>query len=80
MIQNLHCISENMSGMVQNKDTVLDSMRSIVAVSEETSAATEEVTATVNSQLEEMRRLAGEASQLTEEVFLLNDSMKRYKV
>lgn len=80
MIQNLHCISENMSGMVQNKDTVLDSMRSIVAVSEETSAATEEVTATVNSQLEEMRRLAGEASQLTEEVSLLNDSMKRYKV
>ena len=80
MIQDLHHISQNMSSMVQNKDMVLDSMRSIVAVSEETAASTEQVTYTVNSQLVEMQRLASEASQLTEEVFLLNDAMQKYKV
>lgn len=80
MIENLRHITENMSGMVQNKDMVLDAMRSIVAVSEQTAASTEEVTATVNNQLGEMKRLAEEALSLTEEVSLLNDSMKKYIV
>lgn len=80
MINNLHYITENMSGMVEDKELVLDSMRNIAAVSEETAAATQEVTATVNTQLDEMQKLANEALQLTDEVSQLNESMQKYTV
>ena len=80
MVENLHHVSANMSDMVEDKDVVLDSIRSIASVSEEASAATEEVTATVNVQLVDVKKLAEEATELSNQVNQLNDSMKKFIV
>ena len=78
MVQNLKNVTENMAQMVADKETVMDSIRSIAAVSEMTAASAQEVTATVNEQLEAVERLAGEAAKLQGEVRQLNDSMGRF--
>ena len=78
MIDSLRHITENMQNMVENKNQVLESMKDIVSVSENTAASTEEVTATVNGQLDEAQKLADEAGHLSEEVQQLNESMNRY--
>lgn len=80
MVCNLRMVAQDMSDMVANNDVVLDSIRSIASVSEQASSSTEEVTATVNGQLTDMKKLADEAQKLSEEVQQLNDSMQRFTV
>ena len=80
MVEVLHRITENMSNMIQDKDSVLESIQSIATVSEQAAASTEEVTATVNTQLDDARGLANEAEKLSKEVQRLNASMQKFQV
>ena len=80
MVQVLHRITANMSNMITDKGEVLDSIRSIASVSEEAAASTEEVTATVNTQLEGAKKLAEEAERLSKKVQQLNASMQKFQV
>lgn len=80
MVNVLHMITANMSNMVTDKDEVLDSIRSIASVSEEAAASTQEVTATVNTQLEDAKKLAAEAEKLSNEVQQLSASMQKFQV
>ena len=80
MVKVLHMITVNMSNMMTDKDEVLDSIRSIASVSEEAAASTQEVTATVNTQLEDAKKLAAEAEKLSSEVQQLSASMQKFQV
>ena len=66
--------------MVSDKEKVFDSIRSIAAVSEETAASAEEVTATVNGQLSDAEKLAAAAEELNQEVSRLQEALNRYQV
>ena len=80
LIRVLGEVSNNMDNMITEKESVLQSIRNIAAVSEETAASAEEVTATVNAQLPEAEKLAEEAEKLSEEVSTLQEVLAKYKV
>ncbi len=80
MVNILKIVSDNMSSMVDNKDTVLESIENIASISQETAASTQEVTATVTAQLEEANRLAAAAAKLSSDVTMVNDKMNRFTV
>ena len=62
----------------EQKDQVMDSVRNIASVSEETAASAEEVTATTNQQMESIAVLTEEAEKLLREAENLEESMKRF--
>lgn len=78
MILSLNKMTENVAGMVENKDSVLASIKNIVGLSESAAAATEEVTATINSQLDNVYILVDDAKHLSDEVKKLDTSMQHY--
>lgn len=80
MVEVLQTVTENMAAMMNDKDMVLESISSIASVSEQAAASTEEVTATVNAQLEDANRLAQEAKRLSEDVAVVNEKMNRFQV
>jgi len=80
LIEGLEKVSSNMENMVTAKDHVMDSISSIAAISEETAASTEEVTATVNTQLNEATKLAASAEELRMEVEKLQETMKKFTI
>ena len=80
LISGLKNVAGNMESMMTEKDNVMDSIRSIAAISEQTSASTEEVTATVNTQLGDARKLAAAAEELSHEVSHLQEELSKYIV
>lgn len=80
MVGVLRTVSEEMKFMMEDKDTVLKSIQNIATISEQASVSTEEVTATVNSQLDETELLAKEAETLRKEVKMLSESMEMFIV
>ncbi len=80
MVGILNIVSQNMSEMMSSRRMVMDSIESIASVSQETAAAAQEVTATVNTQLDAAVGLAKEAARLSQEVTGVNDTMNKYIV
>lgn len=80
MIKLIGGISESMMGMRTSKDEVLETIREISAVAEETSASTQEVTKTVATQSDQMLTLAKMGKDLEEKVIILNELLTRFKM
>lgn len=78
MVKSLQKMIENMAEMMKDKDDVLTAIRRIASVSDEASASTEEVMATVSNQLEEAGNLASEAERLRNGVEQLNESIQHF--
>lgn len=80
LIEGLEQVGNNMQNMVSAKDNVLDSISSIASVSEQTAASTQEVTATVSTQLDEATKLAIASEDLKMVVEQLQETMKKFKI
>lgn len=80
LIKELEDVGSHMENMVKAKDNVMDSISSIASVSEETAASTQEVTATVSTQLDEATKLATASEELKMVVEQLQETMKKFKI
>lgn len=79
LVSELNTIKEYVAGMEHAKNDTLDSIQNISAVSEEAAAASEEVSATVINQSEEMQQLANAANDLTNDAMILHDAISKFK-
>jgi len=61
-------------------EDVGDSLRNIAAISEESAASIQEVTATVNTQTQMVSYLMNEATALSEQIAVLNESMEKFAI
>ena len=80
MVEGLGGISQNMNGMLQDKDKIFDSITCISAISEEAAAATINVTDSITTQLTKVENLASEAGQLNNKAKTLDENMRRFEV
>lgn len=78
LVKGLSEITRQMAVMIEDKDKILSSVQSISAVSEEAAASTQEVTATVTNQLEEVQKLAEEVERLSVWANELENSMQKF--
>ena len=80
LVIELNNIKQYVAGMESAKNDTLDSIQNISAVSEESAAASEEVTATAISQSEEIEQLAGAAEGLTSDAKVLQQAIGKFKI
>lgn len=80
LVSGLQAMATSMKSIGQEKDEVEDSIRNISAVSEETAAATEEVTATLSEQANSIARLSEKAEQLARRVQALEEATSQFQV
>ncbi len=80
LIAGLQYMTVNMKEIGEEKDAVEDAIRNISAVSEQAAAATEEVTATLNEQVQSISYLNEKAEQLATRVQALEDAMKQFRI
>lgn len=78
MTVSLNGMTSNVTGMIESKELVLESIKKIVNLSESAAAATEEVTATINCQLSNVRGLLDDANHLSGEARGLDRSLQKY--
>ncbi len=78
MTVSLNGMNANVAGMIDSKELVLESIKNIVNLSESAAAATEEVTATINCQLSNVKGLLDDANHLSGEAQGLNQSLQKY--
>lgn len=79
----VHVLNDNSTKvkvMTVEKDEVLESIKNIAVVAEEAAASSEEVTATVTNQLEDVIDLSNEADKLFTKVQNLDDTINKYKI
>ena len=80
LVLELDKIKQYVAGMESAKNDTLDSIQNISAVSEESAAASEEVSATAISQSEEIEQLAGAAEGLTSDAKVLQEAIGKFKI
>ena len=80
LVLELNKIKQYVAGMESAKNDTLDSIQNISAVSEESAAASEEVSATAISQSEEIEQLAGAAEGLTSDAKVLQEAIGKFKI
>ena len=80
LVSELDKIKRYVAGMESAKNDTLDSIQNISAVSEESAAASEEVSATAISQSEEIEQLAGAAEGLTSDAKVLQQAIGKFKI
>ena len=80
LVLELNNIKQYVGGMESAKNDTLDSIQNISAVSEESAAASEEVSATAISQSEEIEQLAGAAEGLTNDAKVLQQAIGKFKI
>ena len=78
MTVSLNGMTSNVAEMIESKELVLESIKKIVNLSESAAAATEEVTATINCQLSNVRGLLDDANHLSGEARGLDRSLQKY--
>lgn len=78
--EQLGNITDKVTEMEQVKETTLLSIESISSYTQETSAVTEEVSATAINQIDSVNNLREEAKLLEGEAIALNTSMEKFKV
>lgn len=80
LVRVLKVNSTKVKIMMVEKDDVLESIKNIAVVAEEAAASSEEVTATVTNQLEDVIELSDEADKLFDKVQNLDNTIKRFKI
>ena len=80
LVLELDKIKQYVAGMESARNDTLDSIQNISAVSEESAAASEEVSATAISQSEEIEQLAGAAEGLTSDAQVLQEAIGKFKI
>lgn len=80
LVLELNKIKQYVAGMEGAKNDTLDSIQNISAVSEESAAASEEVSATAINQSEEIEQLAGAAEGLTNDAKVLQQAIGKFKI
>lgn len=78
LVDDLKTVAGRMGSIGVQTEEILDSIRNISAVSEETAASTEEVTATINEQMHSVLMLGAEADTLKKKVSELEEAMGRF--
>lgn len=78
MTVSLNGMTSNVAEMIESKELVLESIKKIVNLSESAAAATEEMTATINCQLSNVRGLLDDANHLSGEARGLDRSLQKY--
>lgn len=73
-------LTSRLASMVEQKDHMLNSMQTIASISEESAAATEEVTATITMQTEEVETITQNVQQLQNISKQLNTLMQTFKI
>lgn len=79
-VTDLKIMQNSMSGMIQDKERILDDICSISSVSEESAAVSQESTDVIEKQLTSVATLTKEADHLIEEVKKLEDSMSKFLI
>lgn len=77
--QAIEEVSVSVIQLNESKNTMVDSISNIATVSEKNAAMTEEVTASVDEQQKAIQQVTLSASDLTEEIIGLQDSVKHFK-
>jgi methyl-accepting chemotaxis protein len=80
LVTNLNIISEGMRNIDDTKKDTLLSIESISAVSEESAASTQEMSATASNQLDSVVRLQQAAKELALDAKKLEDAIKQFKI
>ncbi len=80
LIDELNLAVNNMKEVNHQTEDVGDSLRNIAAISQESAASIEEVTATVNTQTQMVSYLMNEATALSEQIAVLNESMEKFAI
>lgn len=80
LTENLYVIIENVKSIESSKNETLESVESISSVSQQSAAASEQVDATANNELEAVKHLHESASKLGEEAKDLNEAIKIFKI
>ncbi|MBE5875342.1 MAG: methyl-accepting chemotaxis protein [Lachnospiraceae bacterium] len=80
LIDELNLAVNNMKEVNHQTEDVGDSLRNIAAISEESAASIQEVTATVNTQTQMVSYLMNEATALSEQIAVLNESMEKFAI
>lgn len=80
MVEGFHNIMENLGNSEEEKERVMEAVRNIASISEESAASTENVSAATTSQLDAITSLATEAEQLLKEAKGLDYTIKRFLI
>jgi len=80
LVENLNKIISGVDDISEAKIQTIDAIQSISAVSEETAAASEQVTETANKQLAQVEELNNASEKLSENSKNLSDSINRFKI
>ncbi len=80
LIDELNLAVNDMKEVNHQTEDVGDSLRNIAAISEESAASIQEVTATVNTQTQMVSYLMNEATALSEQITILNESMEKFAI
>ena len=80
LVDKIQAIKLSTGEMEHHKDQVLNSISNISAVSEETAATAQEVTASSDQQMLEMKAFRQKADQLEKETQRLKDAIKVFMV
>ncbi len=80
LIDELNLAVNNMQSVNSQTEDVGDSLRNIAAISQESAASIQEVTATLNTQTQMVNYLMNEATALSEQITVLNQSMEKFAI
>ena len=80
LINELNLATSDMKQVNNQTEEVGDSLRNIAAISQEAAASIEEVTATANTQTQMVNYLMNEATALSEQITVLNQSMEKFAI
>jgi len=79
-IEELEQISENIENVEKSKDFVTNSINGISAITEENAAASEQISATMESQVELMTNILGNVKEVNEITNRLNDVINMFSL
>ncbi len=80
LVNNLNNITEGAIGIASAKDDAMDSIRNISAVSQQTAASSEEVSATAIEQIHSVELLSKSAEELAEQANELERAILQFKI
>ncbi|NLE24437.1 MAG: hypothetical protein GX625_03700 [Clostridiaceae bacterium] len=80
LVSGLKIGQKSMTEMINDKERILEAIYSISAISQESSAASQEVNNIVRQQLVSISSLEKEAIKLKEDVIKLEESMSKFKI
>ncbi len=80
LVEKLETIIDDMGMLQEDKDEVLQSIQAVMNISENSVASTEEVTATINEQVDFISKLAEDAMRLKNEAEQLESKIQHFNI